>query len=48
MDYIVYRNDYEGRGDSVLLAVKRNISSKLMNSLSHVDLLSVSITYSFI
>ena len=46
MDYIVYRNDREGRGGGVLLAVKRNVSSKLMNSPSHVDLLSVSITHS--
>ena len=44
-NYIIYRNDRVGRGGGVLIAVKENISSKLINCPSNLDLLSVSIAH---
>jgi len=43
-NYIKHRNRCNGRGGGILLAVKKSISS--VSSPSHLDLLSVSITYS--
>ena len=45
INYVVYRNDCDGRGGGVLLAVKSKISSKFINPPSHLDLLTVSISY---
>ena len=45
-NYIIYKNDRDGRGGGVLLAVKESIPSKLINSPPHLDFLSVSIAHS--
>ena len=43
--YVVYRNDHGGRGGGVLLAVKSKISSTLIYSPTHLELLTVTLNH---
>ena len=44
-NYVVYRNDRGGRGGGVLLAVKGKISSTLIYSPTHLNLLTVTLNH---
>ena len=44
-NYAIYRNDRTSRGGGVMLAIKNNISSSLVHSPTHLELLTVTLNY---
>ena len=44
-NYAIYRNDRTSRGGGVMLAINNNISSSLVHSPTHLELLTVTLNY---